>query len=274
MVRLAAFDMDGTLLMPNHHLGDETLTVLERLRNERQVTLVFATGRHVLEMRHVLDALNLDAYLITGNGTRIHSRDGQLMHGSDLPAEVAERVIHREWKTSASMHVFNDRGWFTEQVTPELLAAHVFSGFKPQDIDLRSIPPNEVTKVVFCGTYESLCDLSVELTAELGDSATLCFSAAECLEVLPLGANKGTALSKLSSHLDIKMHECMAFGDAMNDREMLSSVGRGLIMGNAMPQLKIDLPHLSVIGHCADQAVAQYLTSWLDTPHLTDSPEY
>ncbi len=34
----------------------------------------------------------------------------------------------------------------------------------------------------------------------------------------------------------------MAFGDAMNDREMLGSVGRGLIMGNAMAQLKAELP--------------------------------
>ncbi|VEB93735.1 hydrolase [Citrobacter koseri] len=34
----------------------------------------------------------------------------------------------------------------------------------------------------------------------------------------------------------------MAFGDAMNDREMLESVGRGLIMGNAMPQLIAELP--------------------------------
>lgn len=274
MVRLAAFDMDGTLLMPNHHLGDETLTVLERLRDERQVTLVFATGRHVLEMRHILNSINLDAYLITGNGTRIHSRDGELMHRSDLPPEVAERVIHRVWNTPASMHVFNDSGWFTEQVTPELLAAHVFSGFKPQDMDLRSIPVNEVTKVVFCGEYDSLCDLRVQLDAELGDSATLCFSAAECLEVLPLGANKGSALDMLSRHLDITMQDCMAFGDAMNDREMLSSVGHGLVMGNAMPQLKTDLSHLPVIGHCADQAVAQYLTSWLDTSQLTHSPEY
>lgn len=274
MVRLAAFDMDGTLLMPSHHLGDETLNALARLRDERQMTLVFATGRHVLEMRHILDVLDLDAFLITGNGTRIHNRKGALMHRSDLPAEVAERVIHREWNTSASMHVFNDRGWFTEQVTPELLAAHVFSGFKPQETNVRSIPLNEVTKVVFCDTYENLCHLSVELADAVGDSATLCFSAAECLEVLPLGANKGSALELLSSHLDIKMQECMAFGDAMNDREMLASVGRGLVMGNAMPQLKIDLPHLPVIGHCADQAVAQYLTSWLDTSHLTDSPEY
>ena len=43
MARLAAFDMDGTLLMPNHHLGDETLSTLSRLR-ERDITLTFATG--------------------------------------------------------------------------------------------------------------------------------------------------------------------------------------------------------------------------------------
>lgn len=68
------------------------------------------------------------------------------------------------------------------------------------------------------------------------------------------------------------MSECMAFGDAMNDREMLGSVGRGLIMGNAMPQLMAELPHLSVIGHCRNQAVSHFLTHWLDNPHLPYSP--
>lgn len=47
MARLAAFDMDGTLLMPDHHLGRETIATLARLR-ERDITLTFATGRHVL----------------------------------------------------------------------------------------------------------------------------------------------------------------------------------------------------------------------------------
>ena len=67
MARLAAFDMDGTLLMPDHRLGEKTLCTLKRLR-ERDVTLTFATGRHVLEMRHLLGAFSLDAFLITGNG--------------------------------------------------------------------------------------------------------------------------------------------------------------------------------------------------------------
>ncbi|OUK73220.1 hypothetical protein BZL34_00495 [Escherichia coli] len=53
MARLAAFDMDGTLLMPDHHLGEKTLSTLARLR-ERDITLTFATGRHALEMQHIL----------------------------------------------------------------------------------------------------------------------------------------------------------------------------------------------------------------------------
>lgn len=75
MAKLAAFDMDGTLLMPNHRLGEKTLSALKRLR-ERDITLTFATGRHVLEMHHVIGEFSLDAFLITGNGTRIHSLEG------------------------------------------------------------------------------------------------------------------------------------------------------------------------------------------------------
>ncbi|EHA6801502.1 HAD-IIB family hydrolase [Salmonella enterica] len=224
MARLAAFDMDGTLLMPDHHLGRETIATLARLR-ERDITLTFATGRHVLEMRHILGTLSLDAYLITGNGTRIHSLEGDVLHRQDLDPQVADTVMHHAWDTRASMHVFNDNGWFTGQEMPALLQAH------------------------------------------------LCFSAVDCLEVLPLGCNKGSALAVLSNHLGLSLADCMAFGDAMNDREMLGSVGRGLIMGNAMPQLIAALPHLSVIGHCGNQAVSHFLTHWLDNPHLPYSPE-
>ncbi len=67
MARLAAFDMDGTLLMPDHHLGRETIATLARLR-ERDITLTFATGRHVLEMRHILGTLSLMLILLPVTG--------------------------------------------------------------------------------------------------------------------------------------------------------------------------------------------------------------
>ncbi|MFP2238332.1 HMP-PP phosphatase [Pseudescherichia vulneris] len=272
MARLAAFDMDGTLLMPDHRLGEQTLSTLKRL-HERDITLTFATGRHVLEMRHLIGNLSLDAFLITGNGTRIHSLEGDVLHRSDLDPEVADLVLHSHWDTQASMHVFNDRGWLTDKDIPEILRAHVYSGFRYQLCDFKRLPAHEVTKICFCGDHQDLSRLRIQLNDALGARAHLTFSAVECLEVLPVGCNKGAALSTLSQHLGMTLADCMAFGDAMNDSEMLGSVGKGLIMGNAMPQLKAALPHLPVIGHCQNQAVSHFLTHWLDTPHLPYSPE-
>ena len=272
MARLAAFDMDGTLLMPNHRLGERTISALKRLR-ERDITLTFATGRHVLEMRPLIESLSLNAYLITGNGTRLHSQQGEVMHRSDLSPDVAEQVLHSHWDTQASVHVFNDNGWFTGREIPEMLQAHVYSGFRYQLRDLRRIPAHQVTKVCFCGDHDDLCRLRIQLVEALDKRANICFSAVDCLEVLPPESNKGAALTVLSHHIGVGMDECMAFGDAMNDREMLGLVGRGVIMGNAMGQLKAALPHLPVIGNCNTQAVSHYLMHWLDTPNLPYSPE-
>lgn len=272
MARLAAFDMDGTLLMPDHRLGERTLGVLKRLR-ERNITLTFATGRHVLEMRPLVASLGLNAFLITGNGTRVHTQQGEVLHCRDLAPDVAEQVLHSHWDTQASMHVFNDGGWFTGKEVPQMLKAHAYSGFRYQLRDLRRIPASQVTKVCFCGDHDDLCRLRIQLVEALDKRAHICFSAVDCLEVLPLGSNKGSALAMLGEHIGVSMNDCMAFGDAMNDREMLGLVGRGVIMGNAMGQLKAALPHLPVIGNCSNQAVSHYLTHWLDTPNLPYSPE-
>lgn len=71
MYRTAAFDMDGTLLMPDHRVGPETLAVLNQLV-EREMVVTFATGRHYLDAQPIMAQLGLQGYLITGNGTRVY----------------------------------------------------------------------------------------------------------------------------------------------------------------------------------------------------------
>lgn len=132
MYRLAAFDMDGTLLMPDHRVGPETLAVLNQLV-EREMVVTFATGRHYLDAQPIMAQLGLQGYLITGNGTRVYDNRGQQLHATDLPAAVAEEVLHHHWRTRASMHVFRDEGWLTEFPVPEeMLRAHHLSGFRFQ----------------------------------------------------------------------------------------------------------------------------------------------
>lgn len=272
MVRLAAFDMDGTLLLPSHQLGTKTLSSLRAL-NDHPVLLVLATGRHHLEMQPLMQQYDLPAWLVSGNGTRIHNAEGELFHGVDLPPDIARLVIHSHWNTHATLHVFNDEGWFSSVDDPDILVAHQLSGFRYQMTDPRTLTEHQITKICFLGEHEDLAQLMLQLREALGDKAHICFSASHCLEVLPLDCNKGAALTHLTSHLGIEMAACMAFGDAMNDLEMLNLVGQGFIMQNAMQQLKLQLPHLPVIGDCSTQGVSHYLDHWLKTPHLAYSPE-
>lgn len=211
-------------------------------------------------MRHVIGEFSLDAFLITGNGTRIHSLEGEELYRRDLAPDVAEEVLHSARETTASMHFFNDGGWYTGQAIPELLKAHVFSGFRYQLYDPKRMPAHQVTKICFCGDHDDLRRLRLQLSEALGGRADLVFRRWIALKCCG-GCNKGAALAVLSQHLGLTMQDCMAFGDAMNDPEMLGSVGRGVIMGNAMNQLKAELPHLPVIGDCRHQAVSHFFDS-------------
>lgn len=83
MYRLAAFDMDGTLLMRDHKIGSITLNALHQLA-DAGVTLTFATGRHYLDMKGILSHSGLNGYLITGNGTRVCDAEGNPLYGMDL----------------------------------------------------------------------------------------------------------------------------------------------------------------------------------------------
>ncbi|MCU2861386.1 HAD-IIB family hydrolase [Enterobacter hormaechei subsp. xiangfangensis] len=85
------------------------------------------------------------------------------------------------------------------------------------------------------------------------------FSTLTCLEVMAGGVSKGHALEAVAKRLGFDLKDCIAFGDGMNDAEMLSMAGKGCIMQNAHQRLKDLHPELEVIGTNADNAVPKYL---------------
>ncbi|KAG5500463.1 hypothetical protein JKF63_03556 [Porcisia hertigi] len=101
-----------------------------------------------------------------------------------------------------------------------------------------------------------------ELKDELGleTSVRVAPSATYCLDIVPSDVSKASALQHVLDNLHLTMDDCIAFGDGLNDMELLSSVGKGFIMENANPRLKKQLPHLQVIGRNDDDAVAHKLS--------------
>lgn len=80
-----------------------------------------------------------------------------------------------------------------------------------------------------------------------------------CLDIIPAEVSKASALQHVISNLNLTWEDCIAFGDGLNDVEMLSSVGKGCIMGNCNPRLKAKLPDLEVVGINDEDGVARKL---------------
>ncbi|MDP1211686.1 HMP-PP phosphatase, partial [Klebsiella pneumoniae] len=78
------------------------------------------------------------------------------------------------WDTQSSMLVFYDGGWFTGQARPDLLQAHVFSGFHYQLCDLKRMSEQHVNKISFCGDHVELRRLRIQRNETLGDRAFVC----------------------------------------------------------------------------------------------------
>lgn len=95
-------------------------------------------------------------------------------------------------------------------------------------------------------------------------------SAAYCLDIVPENVSKASALQFVVDKLGITMNDCIAFGDGLNDVQMLSSVGKGCIMQNANPRLKSILPNLEVIGNNNDDGVAKKLIEIFDLQQPDD----
>ena len=50
--------------------------------------------------------------------------------------------------------------------------------------------------------------------------------------------SKATGVQKVLEHLNLNHQDSYAFGDGLNDLEMIQLVGTGVAMGNAVPELK------------------------------------
>jgi hydroxymethylpyrimidine pyrophosphatase-like HAD family hydrolase len=108
--------------------------------------------------------------------------------------------------------------------------------------------------------HEQLAAFEEKINALFGKQLSVAFSTPYCLEVMGPEVSKGNALKLVAESLGKTLNDCIAFGDGMNDYEMLTMAGKGLVMATAHDRLLNALPpKVEKIGSNADDAVANYL---------------
>ena len=271
MYRLIATDLDGTLLNAHHQVDPFTVDVLRKLE-QQGVHIAIATGRHYSDVAGIRDVLGVRAHLITSNGARVHDPDDREVFSENVRPEFVRRLVGKDVADDAIVNLFGDRDWLIDRDAPELLKYHQDSGFAYQVTDLTQHSGDDIAKVLYIGEIDTLARVEENLEREFADELYVTYSLADCLEVMSPTVSKGRALQVVLDKLGLERAHCVAFGDNMNDIDMLETAGRPFMMGNANPLLMERLPHVPRIGNNFDAGVARELARMFGLEDLQDNP--
>ncbi|EGU51489.1 cof protein HD superfamily hydrolase [Vibrio nigripulchritudo ATCC 27043] len=262
--QIVASDLDGTLLAPNHQLSEFSKATLKSL-HEKGLHFIFATGRHHVDVAGIRGQVGIPAYMITSNGARVHDTEDNLVYSQNVPGALVQPIIDIiKEDREIIIHMYQDDLWLLDREDEKLKNFHEESGFTYQRFDVNKAPTDGIAKLFFTyPDHEHLVQYEEALNEHYGDKLNVAFSTPWCLEVMAAGVSKGDALDAVAKQLGLTLQDCIAFGDGMNDVEMLQMAGKGLVMETSHEKVKKALPSKEVIGSNANDAVAHYLEDHL-----------
>ncbi|MCK5824698.1 MAG: HAD family hydrolase [Ichthyobacteriaceae bacterium] len=255
-------DLDGTLLDSKHEIAEETYLQIKRV-TEIGIKFILATGRHYVDVKGVAKELNLDTCVVGSNGTRVYNGKGELLFKHNLNADVVKEVLKFKFPDDVHLNIYQGKEWLVFKSNQELLDFHKHSGFKYRMLkSIDEVDVNDVSKFyIYSHNKTALQKLEKELQEYLNNKADVFFSLHSVVEIMPKNISKGLVLKELAKKLNIELNEVIAFGDGLNDKEMLEYAGKGLIMENADVNLIDKLPHLEIIKSNDNNGVAEYLST-------------
>lgn len=233
MIRLIASDMDGTLLDEHVHVPPETFELIDELASVG-VRFCVSSGRAYTTLIEMFAPVVDKIDFICSNGAEIHVQGTCIVKerfSTSAMLEIAQLVnmfdAHHFVSDGERYLAYDDSQEKFERLqsaTNEDVSAFV-----------RDLPrPGEhiQTAWVISERFTDINDLAYILNLEVGDRFTFnCTSVGMDLSVK--GINKGAALRRVMRHYGIEADEVMAYGDSMNDYEMLREVGHPVVMANA-----------------------------------------
>jgi Cof subfamily protein (haloacid dehalogenase superfamily) len=238
MIKLAAFDLDGTLLKPDMTISPRTRAAIARAQ-EKGIIVTIATGRGPIPTDKFAVELNLTAPLVCFQGGIIF--------------DLANRTVLNETRLDPAVipiivKVAEERGWNLQFDTPTtvffprvsnhpqaMFDLHGASNWKRVDNLLTDMPEVPHKFILTVNDPKDRDSLTAELRAYFDDQTpriTVVPSHPLLIEGLPHGLNKSVGLAWLAARYGITSDEVLTVGDNDNDVEMLAWAGVGVAMGN------------------------------------------
>ena len=237
LIRLIASDMDGTLLDEHSEVPPETYDLILALR-EKGVHFAASSGRRFDRLCQFFAPVRDKMDFVAANGAQVYV-DGELVD-REVFSHLGIRRLAKTVGKFESLHMalfddeksflLDDEDKFVREIDKDLPNAERIWYLPGPDVSILKIS-------IYCEDGHVM-DYAYALSRELGDEFLFAPSGTHWIDALQRGVNKATGIEQVMAHHGITRDEVMAFGDSMNDYEIIRFVGTGCAMANGRPALK------------------------------------
>lgn len=251
MIKLFAFDLDGTVLDSNNMMNEETIKAFKKL-DENGIKFIFATGRASASVAYLMEKTGIDNPFVANNGAISFLNKETILKETYLEIDTLRKLKKFANAKNLYYHFYDLNTFYSEYLVKEKLV-HLekteSSGYKYQvNISISEDPIEQLmihqTKAL---KFQIFIDENLrgerdkiieELKNEFKDDIYITSSADYLIEIMANGVNKWQAILDIADTLDINNNEIAAIGDQDNDYLMVKNSEMGFAMGNATKSLK------------------------------------
>ena len=231
-VKAAFFDLDGTLLSHvSHSVPQSARESLGKLR-AKGVKIYLCTGRHVTELELLpVSGLSFDGY-ITLNGHLCLDANKKTVYGLPFPEDTTRALITIFKEHQLPLVLVEENGLTLNFVNDTVIRAQ-----KAISTPLPEIAPYDGKPIYQATTFADRSE-DERIRAMMPPNCHAARWNDQGVDLILDGGGKVAGIRYVLEQEGILPEECIAFGDAENDMDMLEFVGIGVAMGNAQNHVK------------------------------------
>jgi Cof subfamily protein (haloacid dehalogenase superfamily) len=231
MKKIVFFDIDGTLLDHEKNLPISTKKAIYELKNNG-VYVAIATGRAPFMFENLRKELDIDSF-VSFNGQFVVFENEIIyenpLHDGDL------KKIHADSIRNQHPLIFMDNKYMKASVKHHPYIETCLNSLKfphPEEDSSFYLSNKIYQTLIFCQDGEE--QYYIHEYPTFGFVRWHPYS----LDIIPAGGSKAEGIKKMIERLGFQLEDVYAFGDGLNDIEMLKEVGTGVAMGNGVSAAK------------------------------------
>lgn len=248
MIKMIVTDLDNTLLQSNKSISEYTISILTECQS-KGIKIAFATARSTQASLKFFNMFTPDIFI--GYGGALSFNKDEVINRIDIPADISYQLINEclsepeitsVLATNESVALTNRLDRLDSESSHYKYTDFTIKNDLPYlKISLVAANPNVVKRIA---SNYPMCDM-------------LRYSGEDLYRFVNCNAVKWNAVKAVAAYYSMGTKHLIAFGDDINDLEMIKNCGIGIAVDNAVDDVKAVADY--ICGNNDNDGVAKWI---------------